>query len=177
MLDQSFAWVPTLAVVASLGVVGVYRGRGFAGTLVPMLVATYVGWLVAVTLFPVPIDHQWLSELRVRDTHTANIVPLATVADAIGRGPHYFLRQVGGNLLLLVPLGALVAHRCRRCGPVRVAGCCLAFSLSIELVQVLVSVFIRYPYRRFDIDDVLLNVCGGVCGFLVYRVAHAKPQR
>jgi glycopeptide antibiotics resistance protein len=40
----------------------------------------------------------------------------------------------------------------------------LAVSLSLEVVQLLIGV------GQFDVDDLLLNVAGGVLGWLIYRV-------
>ena len=35
-------------------------------------------------------------------------------------------------------------------------------SLAIEVTQLLIG-------RVFDIDDIILNICGGLCGYFLYR--------
>jgi glycopeptide antibiotics resistance protein len=71
--------------------------------------------------------------------------------------------QVGGNLMLLAPLGILlpvVFTRLR--GPIRLALVSGLISLMIETTQgLLVS------GRAFDIDDVILNTVGVVLAYLL----------
>lgn len=73
------------------------------------------------------------------------------------------LQQLGGNLLLLAPLGVLlpvVSTRLR--GPVRLTllGCLI--SLAIESAQGLLV-----TGRAFDIDDVILNTSGVLLAYLL----------
>ncbi|MBG6090901.1 VanZ family protein [Actinomadura viridis] len=71
--------------------------------------------------------------------------------------------QVGGNLILLAPLGVLlpvVATRLR--GPLRLALVGAMVSLAIEVVQGLVVMG-----RAFDVDDVILNTLGVVIAYLL----------
>ena len=73
------------------------------------------------------------------------------------------VRQLGGNLILLAPLGVLlpvVAVSLR--GPVRLALVAALLSLAIEGTQGLLVLG-----RAFDIDDVILNVTGVVLAYLL----------
>ncbi|GAA4069236.1 MULTISPECIES: VanZ family protein [Actinomadura] len=73
------------------------------------------------------------------------------------------LVQVGGNLILLAPLGVLlpvVSTRMR--GPVRLALVGAVVSLMIETVQGTVVLG-----RAFDVDDVILNTVGVVLAYLL----------
>ncbi|REE95115.1 VanZ family protein [Thermomonospora umbrina] len=73
------------------------------------------------------------------------------------------LRQLGGNLALLAPLGVLlpvVFTRLR--GPLRLALIGALLSLAIETVQGAVVLG-----RAFDVDDVILNTAGVVLAYLV----------
>ncbi|MBO2455295.1 VanZ family protein [Actinomadura barringtoniae] len=70
--------------------------------------------------------------------------------------------QVGGNLMLLAPLGILlpvVSTRLR--GPLRLALVSGLISLTIETAQGL-----SVDGRAFDIDDVILNTAGVVIAYL-----------
>lgn len=71
--------------------------------------------------------------------------------------------QIGGNLVLLMPLGVLlpVVWTTLR-GPVRLALLTGVLSLVIETVQ---GAFV--VGRAFDVDDVILNVAGVVVAYLL----------
>lgn len=79
--------------------------------------------------------------------------------------------QLGGNILLLLPLGFLLPllfDRFERPGAVVVAG--LSVSLGIELVQVLTSSVLGFTYKVFDVDDLILNTIGVVVGWVLWRI-------
>ncbi|WP_309059170.1 VanZ family protein [Streptomyces sp.] len=88
------------------------------------------------------------------------------------------VRQVGGNILLGVPFGVLapvVAPRTR--GFLRVLLLTAVVMLLVESAQgALVT------GRAFDIDDVILNSCGALIGYLLVgrrlsRAVHARRPR
>ncbi|SRR6266545_1294135 len=79
-------------------------------------------------------------------------------------GSEFWMRNLFGNLLLLLPLGLL--------GPIavpaldrwwRIALLALLVSTAIELTQLAV------PDRSADIDDVIVNVAGALLGFGLFR--------
>lgn len=72
-------------------------------------------------------------------------------------------RQIGGNLVLLAPLGILlpvVFPRLRSLSRIAIAA--VLISAGVETVQ---GSFV--PGRAFDIDDVLLNVAGVLVAYLL----------
>jgi glycopeptide antibiotics resistance protein len=90
-----------------------------------------------------------------------NLVPLHTLAIYVDNlGSEFWLRNLFGNLALLLPLGLL--------GPIalpaldrwwRIALVALLYSVAIELIQLAV------PDRSADIDDVIVNVAGALLGY------------
>jgi hypothetical protein len=90
---------------------------------------------------------------------------------AAGAALHYLVADVGGNLLLFVPLGlALVgalplAGRGRRW--LAAVGLALVLSAGIEAVQ------LAMPSRATDVDDVLFNTLGAALGGLAALVLGA----
>jgi glycopeptide antibiotics resistance protein len=79
-------------------------------------------------------------------------------------GSDFWLRNLFGNLLLLLPLGLL--------GPIslpaldrwwRTALVALLYSVATEVIQLAV------PDRSADIDDVIVNVAGSLLGFATWR--------
>ena len=74
------------------------------------------------------------------------------------------LTQLLGNTLLFVPWGfflPLLWKTYRRLLPV--AGMCLALTCFIEFTQLFIG-------RMVDVDDVLLNFLGGLCGAGLWRI-------
>ena len=76
-------------------------------------------------------------------------------------GSQYFYWNVVGNIMIFVPFGFFISlyldsQKLNR--PVLIT---LITSLTIELVQMFIG-------RSFDIDDILLNCVGGICGFLLF---------
>ena len=75
----------------------------------------------------------------------------------------YWLGQISGNLVMLLPLGIMLPVICRnlRCGW-KVALIGFAFSLAIELVQ-------YFTGRGLcEFDDVMHNTIGTFLGYLIF---------
>ena len=95
-----------------------------------------------------------------------NLVPFHTLAIYWRNlGSEFWMRNLFGNLALLLPLGLL--------GPIalpaldrwwRVALVALLYSVAIELLQRFV------PARSADIDDVIVNVAGALIGYAAFMI-------
>ena len=75
-----------------------------------------------------------------------------------------FYRNVIGNIVLFVPYGYFVSYYCKLNKMYLCFIITFITSLSIELIQMGIG-------RSFDIDDIILNVVGGVVGYLFYLVS------
>lgn len=77
-----------------------------------------------------------------------------------------FYKQVVGNILLFIPLGYYATSYCRikNLGTITIVS--LLSSAVIEIVQ-------HFIGRSFDIDDIILNLVGGIIGFLLYTGLNA----
>ena len=74
-----------------------------------------------------------------------------------------FYKNVLGNVLLFVPFGYFVCTFLKNKKLYISFIITLITSLSIELIQMNIG-------RSFDIDDIILNLCGGIIGYLIYRL-------
>ena len=102
-----------------------------------------------------------------------NLVPFHTLAIYLRNlGSEFWLRNLFGNLALLLPLGLL--------GPIalpaldrwwRVALLAFLVSTAIELTQLAV------PDRSADIDDVLVNVAGALIGYALFLATRVAVSR
>lgn len=79
-------------------------------------------------------------------------------------GSRLFLRNVVGNMLMFVPFGFFVSHILKTDKMRYSLLLSIILSCTIEVIQLLIG-------RVFDIDDIILNVIGGIVGFLIYNFA------
>lgn len=93
----------------------------------------------------------------------SNIVPFKEIF-RYTVGSRLFIKNIIGNILLFLPYGYFAAYylNAKKIWPIAI----LTFivSLTIELVQLNIG-------RTFDIDDVILNTCGGILGLFIYRIS------
>jgi glycopeptide antibiotics resistance protein len=133
----------------------------------------YLLLVTVVVLFPMRVSPALRADDAVWDYATflrdwVNLVPFATITRVFAREPGQALRQLGGNLVLLAPLGVFAPAlypRFRRAGAMVVLA--VASALGIELVQYLARVA-RLSLRSVDVDDALLNITGALVGYLVW---------
>ena len=81
-------------------------------------------------------------------------------------GSTSFYKQVVGNIVLFIPLGYFATSYANIKGLGTITLVSLFSSLTIESVQ-------HYIGRSFDIDDIILNIVGGIVGFLLYTALNA----
>ncbi len=146
--------------------------------IVSFLFVVYICMVVAVTLFPLPIGFPSNIENLNR---SVNIIPFASIIKDINQiGSAYdgdalfmiglIVRNVGGNILLLMPLGFLAPilwDKYKKFKNTILLG--FTISVSIELLQLIQSLFSGVG-RITDIDDVICNVIGCILGYFIYKI-------
>lgn len=78
-------------------------------------------------------------------------------------GSRLFIKNIIGNILLFLPYGYFTSDYLNSKKILPVCFLTMLVTLTIELVQLNIG-------RTFDIDDVILNTLGGMCGYLLYRL-------
>lgn len=76
-------------------------------------------------------------------------------------GSYKFMKNIIGNILLFIPYGYFSSYYLNNKKVGTNVVVCLIATLCIESIQ-------YYIGRVFDIDDIILNVFGGFCGYLIY---------
>ncbi|TYS89988.1 VanZ family protein [Rossellomorea aquimaris] len=137
-----------------------------------LIFSVYASNLVVITLFPFPYQKE-LIQIMIEDNLGVehNFIPFKAIADAINFGdPIIALKQIGGNILLFIPLGLAlpILFPTIKKGKVIVIG--FLISLSIELIQYMAGFFLGFNYRSFDVDDLMTNTLGTVIGLFVYTL-------
>ena len=81
-----------------------------------------------------------------------------------------FWKNVIGNMLMFLPFGFFISYYIDA-DDLRLPLILTAIaSLAIETVQMCIG-------RVFDVDDILLNLIGGFCGFLIFHVFHKIGEK
>lgn len=176
-IDDFAAFVVAVVIGVILVVHGWLTGARRRTIASRVFGVVYASWVVSMTLLPVHLgpfgsgvglDEYWRTSV--------NLVPGETIelylTSSLGR---VAWENLLGNLLLLVPLGALGPIAWRKLDQWgRIIGAGLSISVTIEVLQFAKRFFdMTRMTRSVDIDDVLLNTAGVAIGYLAYRVVRA----
>lgn len=176
-IDDIAVFVVAVVIGVALIVHGWLTGERRRAIASRVFGVVYASWVISMTLLPVQLgsfgsgvglDQFW------RDS--VNLVPGETIElylkSDLGR---VAWENLLGNLLLLVPLGALGPLAWRKLDQWgRIIGAGLSISVSIEVLQFAKRFFdMTGMTRSVDIDDVLLNTAGVAVGYLGYRIVRA----
>ncbi len=74
-----------------------------------------------------------------------------------------FIKNVIGNLIMFMPYGFFISYFLKLDKKKYAFIMSLLVSMTIEITQLIIG-------RVFDVDDILLNVCGGLLGYFIYRI-------
>ncbi|WP_066389419.1 VanZ family protein [Neobacillus mesonae] len=180
LLNSSLAYL--LGFIASLVYVIVQLCRRFFGKKELslwriFLFATffiYISVVIGLTLFPIPVGSHLLSVLRGNSYFSNNnFIPFKSIIETASlhiRTANWYqlIRQLGGNLFLLFPLGIYLPLLFKlRFKTLLLLG--IGSSLSIEMLQFLIGRMIQLNYRSIDVDDLILNSAGAVIGYLMMK--------
>lgn len=122
----------------------------------------------------ISIIYMWLlfEILTMTELNSAsgmNLVPFSEIL-RYDFGTTLFNYNVIGNILIFLPFGYLIGSYVnpKKCFAVLITT--FLTSISIEFVQLRIG-------RAFDIDDIILNVLGGIIGYLLYIGISAISRR
>ena len=121
-----------------------------------------VSYLVGVIYIWLLFEILTMTELN--STSGVNLVPFSEIL-RYKIGSKMFNYNVLGNIIMFIPFGYIVSEYVnpKKIWPVIITT--LLTSGVIEFVQLKIG-------RSFDIDDVILNLAGGIIGYLLYIVIH-----
>lgn len=94
-----------------------------------------------------------------------NLVPFSEIF-RYKIGSDMFIYTVLGNVLLFIPYGYFISKFANVKNIWQILIVSIITSFTIELLQLQLG-------RTFDVDDILLNVSGGVLGYLLYKSFNA----
>lgn len=91
-----------------------------------------------------------------------NLVPFKEIM-RYKLGSHLFFKNVIGNVVLFIPYGLFISLYTKLDKPFHATCLVLFASVTVEITQLAIG-------RVFDIDDIILNLIGGLIGYIIYRV-------
>ena len=100
--------------------------------------------------------------------NSINLIPFKTIAEYLaavvdGSSRGHAIRNLGGNLFLLFPLGFYLPFFVPKTRKLKIYGIVTAVSIiAVEIVQILTKT------GSLDIDDFILNFTGALTGFFVF---------
>lgn len=122
----------------------------------------YIEFLNLIFIIYVLLLYKLLTNVELNSASNTgyNLVPFTEIM-RYKFGSELFLYNVVGNIVMFIPFGYFVSSYIKASKFSHILVVSLISSLTVEVVQYQIG-------RSFDIDDILLNVVGAVCGFLLY---------
>lgn len=148
--------------------------RSKKGRIVTWIVfCVYLALLAKVILFKYPIN-MILTILKSEETlplsrriANSNFIPMKTIINFLSGNQSLKISMMNllGNIIAFSPFGFLlpiVFDRINKLRSVFISS--LILSVFFEIIQLLTGI------GDFDVDDILLNVFGSICGYLIFRL-------
>lgn len=143
----------------------------------------YVGAIVSLTMVYAPPQNWNITEHTTRQAIWGiNLQPLQSSLDIYRncrRMGDYsdFIRLVGGNTVMLMPLGILVPILNKKFTLIKTALLGMAVSLSIEILQLGANILLGKILRTVEIDDFIQNSLGCIAGYIIFFVGRKIYHR
>lgn len=134
----------------------------------------FAAYIVFVLLQTVPPIHFGASDIREsfasHGWKLTDCIKLIPFADGITKDDLL-------NVIMTVPFGFLLPLVKKRVNFVGALTAGLAFSLMIELLQLLVAALQGFAFRYFDMADIICNLLGAVIGWLIIAFTIRYTQK
>ena len=150
------------------------RARTLARTLAVCALFVYLGAVFALTVEVVRPAPGCLSAENLRrmvgyiDWSPVNTIAYTWRSAQEARSYSYFFYLVGGNFVLLMPLGVLLKALRPSTAWWQAALILLGTTVGIEALQLVSNVLAAVPLRYVEMSDVFLNFTGGFAAYLVF---------
>lgn len=93
---------------------------------------------------------------------TSNFIPFKEMF-RYDFGSRLFIKNVLGNMLMFIPFGFFSSYFLKEKKLISILIITIIVSFTIEFTQLKIG-------RVFDIDDIMLNIIGGIIGYYIYRL-------
>lgn len=123
-------------------------------------VVFYKEFLMIISICYIFLLFQLLTKVEMNSSSGFNIIPFQEIF-RYEIGSRLFIYNVFGNIMAFVLFGLIISSYIKPKTIVPPLIISLLVSVTVEFVQLNIG-------RSFDVDDIILNVLGGLIGFLLY---------
>jgi glycopeptide antibiotics resistance protein len=116
--------------------------------------------------FPIPLDEHFNDPYNLSAWSRVNLVPFIFWGNPAARE---IIEFIAYNILLTIPFGFGI-NLLANIKPQKILFLCVAVGIGSELLQLVISFLISYPYRVIDINDMWSNALGVLLGYLIFRL-------
>lgn len=153
---MSFTWPMVLICVlllSSIRLVDIFKNKKefvFYKEIFNLIFVIYILCLFQVVTFEDPAV----------TIHSNNLTPFREIL-RYNFGSRLFLKNVIGNLVMFVPYGIFISIYAKLDSKWQALFLVSFASITVEVTQLSIG-------RVFDVDDIILNICGGMIGYFTY---------
>jgi len=128
---------------------------------------TYVFLAIDKVFFPIEINGLYVDVMRDEPLISQiNLIPF--YFGKYGLTPASFWGMVN-NIILTMPFG-FGLNFIAKVKTKKFISLAFALGLGFEITQLIISLFLRYPYRTIDVNDVIMNATGVLFGYGLFRI-------
>lgn len=163
-----FIFINICFIVVLTGKIKDKKILSILGCLISLIIIT------AICFFPFPYQEELINDRILNNLSLSNnYIPFHTIFIAIIDSIKYhvfteIIYSIMGNIILFIPLGFSLFFFIEVKKKRLILFICLFFvSFTIESLQWIMNFFLEFNYRAVDIDDIILNMCGGIIGYAI----------
>jgi len=129
----------------------------------------YISMIILIVLLPMPVYKESIEIFKGMYIKN-NYIPFKSIIQIINNlSLATALKQVMGNIIMFVPFGFFIPILFRKYSIKKYTIICFLIACSIEMSQLVLSNIIGVRFKITDIDDVILNLSGGVIGYYIFN--------
>lgn len=163
MLDFKIPLI-LIFIAYSIYLIKTFKKKSLFRNFVELTFAVYVTCLISLTIFPIPVDKATIYYAKESSYLHNNFIPLQFLNN-------FSAYQSLGNFMLFFPLGFYLPLIIKKINSYKkLFVIALLSSLSIEIIQFLISSLVGFTYRITDIDDLILNTLGALFGYFIFKL-------
>lgn len=157
---MEFTWpmiIICTLIISSLRIVDVIKNKReiiFYQEILMLFFVIYVLCLFQIVTFEDPLVSSY--------DNNFNLVPFREIS-RYSLGSRLFFKNVIGNLVMFMPYGFFASYFTKMDNKYYALSLIAFASVTIETTQLAIG-------RVFDIDDIILNIIGGMIGYGIYRL-------
>ena len=172
MLDYEFLYLFLLPIYIIYLIRLIFKKVWIYKIIINSLFYFYIVSLLAITIFPIPI--QWVKEIWIYWWQNNNFIIFSSILEIVKNknlSDFIKIKQIIWNIVLFLPLWFFIPFIWKNYISIKKSiYIWILASLSIELFQFIISIFLWFNYKSADIDDILLNTLWFIIWLILFKL-------